>query len=64
MREEAELEVKALEERLAEIDGEKGDLMKELEAMKSILANTSDDDSVGKKTVERLVYHIVWCGWI
>lgn len=58
MREEAELEVKALEERLAEIDGEKGDLMKELEAMKSILANTSDDDSVGKKTVERLVYQL------
>jgi phage regulator Rha-like protein len=58
MREEAELEVKALEERLAEIDGEKGELMKELEAMKSILANTSDDDSVGKKTVERLVYQV------
>ena len=58
MREEAKLEVKALEERLAEIDGEKGDLMKELEAMKSILANTSDDDSVGKKTVERLVYQL------
>ncbi|KAL7449334.1 hypothetical protein ACHAWC_002355 [Mediolabrus comicus] len=58
MREEAELEVKALEERLAEIDGEKGELIKELEAMKSILANTSDDDSVGKKTVERLVYQL------
>jgi hypothetical protein len=58
MREEAELEVQALEARLVEIDGEKGDLLRELEAMKTILQNTSDDDSVGKKKVERLVYQL------
>lgn len=59
MREEAELEVQALEERLAEIDGEKGDLLRELDAMRAILQNTSeDDDSVGKKKEERLVYQL------
>jgi len=56
MREEAKLEMAALEEQLAMMDGEKGELLAELEAMKAILAATEVKSS--KKKSERLVYQL------
>mmetsp|Transcript_30490 Transcript_30490/g.52021 ORF Transcript_30490/g.52021 Transcript_30490/m.52021 type:complete len:170 (+) Transcript_30490:1400-1909(+) len=56
MREEAKLEMMALEELLAMMDGEKGELLAELEAMKEILAATEENS--GKKKTERLVYQL------
>jgi len=56
MKETAKIEMMALEERLKLIDGEKGELMKELETMKALLA-AADGEKPGKKT-ERLVYQL------
>ena len=56
MREEAKIEMKALEERLKDMDGEKAELLKELATMKAILA-AADGEKPDKKT-ERLVYQL------
>jgi len=56
MKETAKVELMALEEALKEMDGERGDLLKELEMMKAILTAASGEKQ-GKKT-ERLVYQL------
>jgi len=56
MKETAKVELMALEEALKEMDGERGDLLKELEMMKAILA-AANGEKQGKKT-ERLVYQL------
>ena len=58
MREEAKIEMMALEEQLALMDKDKADLLSELAAMKAILQATEDDKSKKKKKKERLVYQL------
>lgn len=60
LREETKIEVAALEERLAVIDGEKGELIAELQAMKNLLKSTapSGKGKKKKKNRDRLVYQL------
>jgi len=56
MKEEAEINMKALEAALKDMDGERSELLKELETMKALIA-AANGEKPGKK-VERLVYQL------
>ena len=56
MKEEAKLEMLALEDRLKDIGGEKADLLAEIATMKALIA-AAEGKPAGKKT-ERLVYQL------
>ena len=59
LQEEATAEVIALEERLAVVDGEREQLLCELETMKSIVKQSYDNCSKGKKKKgKRLIYQL------
>ena len=57
MREEAKINMAALEERLKDIAGERSELLNELDTMKALLAAADGEKKSGKVT-ERLVYQL------